>query len=225
MQLKAVLFDMDGVLFDSMPNHTQAWHQTMTELGFRCSRDEFYLFEGATSSYTINRYYHHVHGRNVSEEERKTIYHRKTLHFNALPIADPMPYALEILNSVKEAGLIPVLVTGSGQKSLIDRLNRHFPGIFEPERMVTAYDVHQGKPHPEPYLLGLKKAGIEAHEAIVIENAPLGVQAAVAAGIFTIAVNTGPIDDDVLLKDGANILLQSMEELYRNWEQIYSGVR
>ncbi|MDP4272133.1 MAG: HAD hydrolase-like protein, partial [Bacteroidota bacterium] len=148
IQLKAVLFDMDGVLFDSMPNHTKAWHQTMTELGFHCSRDEFYLFEGATSSYTINRYYHRVHGRNVSEEERKTIYHRKTLHFNALPIADPMPYALEVLNSVKAAGLIPVLVTGSGQKSLLDRLNKHFPGIFEQELMVTAYDVHQGKPHP-----------------------------------------------------------------------------
>ncbi len=225
IQLKAVLFDMDGVLFDSMPNHTKAWHQTMSELGFHCTRNEFYLFEGATSSYTINRYYHRVYGRNVSEEERKTIYHRKTLHFNALPIADPMPFALEVLNSVKEAGLTPVLVTGSGQKSLLDRLNRHFPGIFELDLMVTAYDVHQGKPHPEPYLLGLKKAGIEAHEAIVIENAPLGVQAAVAAGIFTIAVNTGPIEDDILLKDGANILLQSMEELHQKWDEITQAVR
>lgn len=221
IQLKAVLFDMDGVLFDSMPNHTQAWHQTMTELGFHCSRDEFYLFEGATSSYTINRYYHKTHGRNVSEEERKTIYHRKTLHFNALPVADPMPYALEVLSAVKACGLTPVLVTGSGQKSLLERLNKHFPGVFEQHLMVTAYDVHHGKPHPEPYLLGLKKAGIEAHEAIVVENAPLGVQAAVAAGIFTVAVNTGPIDDRVLLNDGANLLLQSMEELYRDLEELF----
>ncbi len=224
MQLKAVLFDMDGVLFDSMHNHTRAWYQTMSELGFKCSTEEFYLYEGATSSYTINRYFHHTYGRNATEEEKKAIYHRKTVCFNALPTAEPMPYAFEILSEVKACGLIPVLVTGSGQKSLIDRLNKHFPDIFVKELMVTAYDVHHGKPHPEPYLMGLEKAGIKAHEAIVVENAPLGVQAGVAAGIFTIAVNTGPIDDHVLLNDGANLLFPSVKELYSKWSDIYSSV-
>ena len=58
--------------------------------------------------------------------------------------------------------------------------------------MVTAFDVKYGKPHPEPYLMGLEKAGVHANEAFVVENAPMGVEAGVAAGIFTIAVNTGP---------------------------------
>ena len=57
--------------------------------------------------------------------------------------------------------------------------------------MVTAFDVKHGKPHPEPYLMALEKGGFNVNEAIVIENAPLGVQAGIAAGIFTIAVNTG----------------------------------
>ena len=52
--------------------------------------------------------------------------------------------------------------------------------------------------------MGLEKAGIKANEAIVVENAPIGVQAGVAAGIFTIAVNTGPLDAQVLLDAGAN---------------------
>lgn len=86
--------------------------------------------------------------------------------------------------------------------------------------MVTAYDVKYGKPHPEPYLMGLQKAGVKADEAIVIENAPIGVKAGVAAGIFTIAVNTGPLDAQVLLDAGANVLFPSMQALYDNWEKL-----
>ena len=82
--------------------------------------------------------------------------------------------------------------------------------------MVTAFDVKYGKPNPEPYLMALQKAGIQANEAVVIENAPLGVRAGVAAGIFTIALNTGPLPNDVLLQEGANILFPSMAAFNEN---------
>ena len=61
--------------------------------------------------------------------------------------------------------------------------------------------------------MGLQKAGVAANEAIVIENAPMGVEAGVAAGIFTIAVNTGPLPDQVLLDRGANLLFPDMATL------------
>lgn len=54
--------------------------------------------------------------------------------------------------------------------------------------------------------MGLAKVGIKPNEAIVVENAPLGVRAAVAAQIFTIAVNTGPLPESALLNEGANML-------------------
>ena len=88
-----------------------------------------------------------------------------------------------------------------------------------------AFDVRYGKPHPEPYLMGLKKAGVEAHEAFVVENAPMGVEAGVAAGIFTIAVNTGPLDDQVLLDAGADLLYPNMTALAEDWEAIMKAVR
>ena len=119
---------------------------------------------------------------------------------------------------VKAAGLTPVLVTGSGQRTLLDRLDRQYPGIFAPGRMVTAFDVKHGKPDPEPYLMGLQKAGVQACEAVVVENAPIGVQAGHAAGIFTIAVNTGPLDGQVLLDAGADLLFPSMQALCHEWE-------
>lgn len=136
-----------------------------------------------------------------------------------------MPGAAEFLKKIKAAGLTPVLVTGSGQTSLLDKLDHEYPGIFTPETMVTAFDVKYGKPHPEPYLIGLQKAKAKPNQAIVIENAPLGVEAGVAAGIFTIGVNTGPLDDEVLLSAGANMLVSDMQTLADRFEEIYTALK
>lgn len=217
INLKAVLFDMDGVLFDSMKNHAKAWNKAMDMYDMSLSEEEAYMHEGRTGASTINIVSARERGYEASEDEIKKIYQTKSDIFNSLPKAEPMQGAYTLLQEIKNSGLQPVLVTGSGQLSLIDNLNHHFPGIFQKEYMVTAYDVKFGKPNPEPYLMGLKKVGIAPNEAVVVENAPLGVKAGVAAGIFTIAVNTGPLPDNALLDKGANLLFNSMQELADNW--------
>ena len=70
--------------------------------------------------------------------------------------------------------------------------------------------------------MGLKKANVNPDEAIVIENAPLGIESAVAAGIYTIAVNTGPLPDEVLRQAGANAIFPSMKALAEDgiWERL-----
>ena len=113
-----------------------------------------------------------------------------------------------------------LIVTGSGQLSLLDKLNHHFPDIFRRELMVTAFDVKHGKPHPEPYLMGLQKGDLRADECSGVENAPLGVRAAQAAGIFTVAVNTGPLPDSALLDEGADLLYPSMQALSDAWGEL-----
>lgn len=207
MPIKAVLFDMDGVLYDSMPNHAKAWSTAVTEFGLSMSPHEAYLHEGRTGHGTINILAQRHWGRNATTEEMERIYAAKSALFNTCPEPLPMPGAAQLLQSIRSLGLTIVLVTGSAQHSLLTRLAHDFPGIFSAERMVTAFDVKHGKPHPEPYLMGLEKAGVSASEAIVIENAPLGVEAAHAAGIYTIAVNTGPLSPKVLLDAGADIVL------------------
>ena len=72
--------------------------------------------------------------------------------------------------------------------------------------------------------MALEIGGLKPNEAIVIENAPLGVQAGVAAGIFTIAVNTGPLPDQVLWDAGANLLFHSMPEFNENWENVKNAL-
>ncbi|MGM9760092.1 MAG: HAD family hydrolase [Parabacteroides sp.] len=210
---KAVLFDMDGVLYNSMPFHAQAWSETAARHGLVSDPQLFYLFEGRTGSTTIQELYHRTFGRDATDEEVQQIYREKADRFNALNTGVVMEGAAEVLSVVKQHGLQILVVTGSGQHTLIDKLNSNYPGYFSREKMVTSFDVKYGKPHPEPYLMGLEKAGVRPHEALVVENAPLGVQSAVAAGIFTLAVNTGPLPDSVLWDAGANLLFPSMHAL------------
>lgn len=218
--LKAVLFDMDGVLFDSMPNHARSWHEAMKPYGLKITPEEAYLHEGRTGADTINILAKRCWGREATDEECKTIYKSKSEMFSTCPPAKPMPYAWNLLNKVKADGIKIVLVTGSGQHSLLNRLNTNFPNIFSPDLMVTSFDVKHGKPNPEPYLIGMKKANIEPWEGIVVENAPLGITAATAAKLFTVAVNTGPLPDKILIDAGADLLFSSMQELCENWTQL-----
>lgn len=217
---KAVLFDMDGVLFDSMPNHARSWSKVCTEFGLNMSPEEAFMHEGRTGEATINILTQRYWNRQATPQEISDIYEAKCRAFNACAEAPKMAGAEEVLQKVRAAGLDIFVVTGSGQLSLLDRLTSHFPGYFAPERVVSSKDVKHGKPHPEPYLLGLERAGVQPWEAIVVENAPLGVQAAVAAQIFTIAVNTGPLPEAALRDKGAHLLFPSMHALADAWEQI-----
>lgn len=218
--LKAVLFDMDGVLFDSMKNHTLAWHKAVSGEGIPCERNEFYRYEGSTGAGTIHSLFQRTYGRNATPGEVDRIYGEKSRYFNEMAEPEPMPGAKEILEQVVGAGLKPVLVTGSGQNSLLERLEKIYPATFLPEYRVTAFDVRNGKPHPEPYLKGLEKAGVRAWEALVIENAPLGVEAAHHAGIFTIAVNTGPLSEESLWEAGADRVYPDMPALSADFQEI-----
>lgn len=225
MDLRAAMFDMDGVLYDSMKNHAKAWYQAMQHFGYTdFTESEAYMHEGRTGAGTINIVSQRMFGRSASEDEIQEIYAYKSDIFNKLPKATSMPGAYDLLLKVKQSGVVPMIVTGSGQGTLLGRLNRNFPDIFRHELMVTAFDVKYGKPNPEPYLMGMQKyklftgdEGLKPNNFIVIENAPLGVRSAVAAGVFTIAVNTGPLPDSVLLSEGANLLFHSMQELAETW--------
>ncbi|MBO5679040.1 MAG: HAD-IA family hydrolase [Bacteroidaceae bacterium] len=220
-RLRAVLFDMDGVLYNSMPSHAKAWHRAMAHFGYDLPEQEAYMHEGRTGASTINIVSLRQRGVEESEERIQEIYRVKSEFFNEYPPAEPMSGALELLRKLQIQGLKILIVTGSGQASLLDRLNHHFPGIFCRELMVTAFDVKRGKPDPEPYLMGLQKGGLHADECVVVENAPLGVRAAKAAGIFTIAVNTGPLPNEALTDEGADILLPSMQALCDAWNMLY----
>lgn len=205
------LIDMDGVLYDSMPYHALAWQRMMAEQGISTDRDEFFLYEGMTGKATVDLIFQRELGRHASDEEAARLYRRKADIFVEMGEKRKMPGADRMLRALMDRGVGCVLVTGSAQNSLLDRLDEDYPGAFPAEKRVTALDVSRGKPDPEPYLMGLKKAGVSKEEAFVVENAPLGVRAGKAAGLFTIAVTTGPIPREAFVREGADLIFPSME--------------
>ena len=213
---------MDGVLFDSMPYHAKAWHKAMAEFGLDLSEEEAYMHEGRTGFSTIQIIAARK-GLTATREMADEMYRVKSAYFSQFPDPAPMPGALPLIRKMQAEGIMLLLVTGSGTTTLLQQLNEFYPDVFVPERMVTGFDVKKGKPDPEPYLMGLAKGSavlgreLRADECLVVENAPLGVRAAVAAHIPTIAVNTGPLPDHVLLDEGAKWLYPSMQALCDAW--------
>lgn len=209
---KAVLFDMDGILYDSMPGHCRAWKQMCDENGIEADANEFFAYEGRTGASTINILYLRQFGHEATEDDIKRLYGRKSELFKAMGLPALIPGAQECLRLVLDSEALPCLVTGSGQLSILERLEKDFPGAFPSGRRITAKDVVHGKPAPEPFLRGMERTGAQPFQSIAIDNAPLGVESASRSGALTIGVRTGPLPEGALLAAGADIELNSMIE-------------
>ena len=222
---KAVLFDMDGVLYDSMPNHAIAWQQSMAQFGITMTADDAYATEGARGVDTIRKMVKRQQDRDIDEAEAQKMYDVKSHIFHELPEAPVMTGILDLMHQIQEGGIQIGVVTGSGQKPLIQRILKDFGAFVDEGHITTAYDVRRGKPKPDPYLMGLRKAGdLQPYEAFVVENAPLGIRAGVAARIFTIAVNTGPLPAQTLLDANADLLFPTMTDFSNNWKNLMLSI-
>lgn len=213
MNLKAVMFDMDGVIFNSMPLHAKAWVKAFAEVGVDFTEYQVYLNEGRTGADTIDEQFLKFFGRHSTPDEQQEIYRIKSGFFRQMPAPGLIDNITDVVRFLADSGIARTIVTGSGESSTLDRVERIFGSMFSRELMVTARDVKHGKPNPEPYLMGLRKLGVQPGEAVVVENAPLGVKAGRAAGVFTIAVNTGILSRSDLEAAGANLVLDNMLQL------------
>lgn len=217
--MQLALFDMDGVLYDSMPNHARAWHESMSAFGIEMSEQEAYACEGMRGVEVIMELARQQWGREITESEAEEMYRAKSAAYAAMSVPTFVPGILDVHAALHNLGVHIGVVTGSGQKTLLSRLASDFCATLTPGLIVSAHDVKRGKPAPDPYLQGIRKAGqlldkeILPQQTVVIENAPLGVRSAVAAGCFTIAVNTGPLPDEALSNEGAAMVLHDMKSL------------
>ncbi len=204
---------MDGVLFDSMPNHARAWEEVMKRHNMPFTARDCYVNEGRTGQDVIHEALVMTGRTDVSEEEIWGIYKEKSEKFHELGGAPPMKDIQPVLSYLQSVDAQIWIVTGSGQKTLFQHLSEVFPGVFTREKMITAYDVTHGKPNAEPYLKAWERSGLKKEQCIVVENAPLGVHAGKAAGLYTIGVNTGILTHEDLVKAGADIVLDNMRQL------------
>ncbi|KAH8982746.1 phosphatase [Lactarius hatsudake] len=188
LHFDAILFDMDGTLIDSTPGVVAAWE----------------LFAETYPTINVQEILKNTHGVRTVETVKMFC-----------GVTDPEKLELEvtrfedaIITMSQEDGREGITLL-PGVRTLIDNLgaSKHWTictsatrgygsaalevvGIAPPETIVFAEDVAEGKPQPDPYLLGAKRCGVRPERCLVIEDAPAGVQSGRAAGCKTLAVTT-----------------------------------
>lgn len=213
---KAVLFDFDGVILQSMPTHSRLWLEILEkEYNLRVTARDIYLQEGRPTD-DVARIIFEQYGMQISSEAAHKIAEKKqAAYFNA-DKPDIYPGVPEVVGFLKEKEKLTAIVTGTRRANIDRVLPPELRNQFD--EFVTAERYQNGKPHPEPFLNGAKFLGVEPQACIVVENAPLGVQAAKAAGTYVIAVCTTLSPEDLHEADEImpdfNALLARFHELF-----------
>lgn len=221
-RFRAVLFDMDGVLYNSMYYHARAWHAAMATFGIAMAEEEAFELEGMRGVDIVKMKVREQQHRELTPEEAQRMYDRKSDMVFTFGKIEKVAGVEQLMRQMHDDGLLIGVVTGSGQRSLFSRLKSDFPLLIEDRHIVTSYDVERGKPAPDPYIKGMEKVGTHPSETLVVENAPLGVRAAVAAGCYTIAVNTGPLQPRQLKAEGADCVFDDMTQALQWWNTTYN---
>jgi beta-phosphoglucomutase len=185
--LKSVIFDMDGVITNTMPDHFRAWHTIFHKWGMPVSHFEIYRREGQQGTQTL-RELSVEHGRKFTPYETGKILREKEELFKKIVKTRFIPGARSFLKSLYKQGFRLALVTGTSRHEMRRILPDQIYELFTV--VVTGSDVQRGKPHPEPFHTALKKLDLKPKDAIVFENAPFGITSAKRAGLRCIALET-----------------------------------
>ncbi|MCF6157556.1 MAG: HAD family phosphatase [wastewater metagenome] len=184
--MKAIIFDMDGVLVDSMPYHAEAWSTVLKDIGIHIDKRMIYEIEGANSRKVIDTIFRQF-GRTPTEEEIQDLGNKKSKIFEEIAQVKPFDGIQELLELVQSRYKLAV-VSGSNQNTVHNIINTFFPNVFQV--IIDGETTEISKPSPEPYLVAVQKLDIPKDQCLVIENAPLGIQSAKSAGLRCIAIPT-----------------------------------
>ena len=211
---RAVLFDMDGVVVDSMPMHLETWQQALAPLGVALSAEDLYPLEGVPTERTAQLLTERLLGKPCSDEEARRLAERKRELVRRGFQPALVPGMGPLLHDLQGRGYRLGLVTGSAQQVADQVLApARLDSLFE--TIVTGDQVAQGKPSPEPYQRAAERLGLMPHCCLVVENAPLGLQAARAAGMRCLALET-TLAAEQLLAAGAEQVFATAAAL-RAW--------
>jgi HAD superfamily hydrolase (TIGR01509 family) len=195
--LRAIIFDFDGILVDSEPIIFKLTQEMAAQEGWTVTEAEYYRDYLALDDRGIIEHIYRSHGRPVDRARRDELIAWKVRAYEQI-IRDglpPMPGAVEFVH--KSAALCPLAIASGSLRSEIEHLLRKM-GLREKFAVLaTADDCARSKPHPQVFLIALarlqqlpafREAPLRAPECLAIEDAPLGVDAAHAAGMKCLAL-------------------------------------
>lgn len=187
---------MDGVLIDAMPFHAEAMKIAIKEeTNYEIDKKIVYQLEGMPSNNLVKEIFKKYNiNKELDQELIEKISERKKQIFKEIEdthLIEGVPDLIKILNECK---CLKAIVTGAAKKEIeltIDKM----VGLKNFDVVVSGEDVEAGKPNSDPFVVALQKMNIKSSECIVVENAPLGVEAANKAGIRCIlTLNNTPLD-------------------------------
>ncbi len=216
---RAVLFDMDGIVADSMDYHAEGWRQVLREYcGLELTREDIFKREGMSGLESIVDIFEEK-GVPVPSGEVLSELREKKLELFERHDVTVFPAIRDILDLLSQKKVAMGLVTGSLRRSvqhvLRDDVLRHF------EAVVTVDDISKGKPDPEPYLCGMARLGAEKSDVLAVENAPMGILSAKRAGIDCFAIET-TLDESFLT--GADRIFGNHADLYDYFCRMYNAI-
>jgi sugar-phosphatase len=174
----AILFDLDGVLVDSTGSVGRQWRIWARERGID-EEKVIAIAHGVRAVEVIRTVAPHLD----AEAEVRSLEKREAADHDGVAV---MPGAIDLVHSIPE-GFWGVVTSGSRQ---LATARLQLAGIPLPKVMITADDVVNGKPHPEPYLKGAEQLDVNPQECLVIEDAPAGIRAAHAGGMKVIGLTS-----------------------------------
>lgn len=212
-EIKAVIFDMDGVLVDSMKYHVLSFDEALAEIGLDVKKEELYRLEGKGSKLVLEKLFER-RGINLGEEVLDELVSRKREMFDKINETEPYPGVKDLLEELKNYFKIG-LVSGSNRKNVHEFVSKYFEDIFD--EVIAEEDTENKKPSPDPYEKCLEELGLDAEDCLVVENAPLGVMSAKDAGIECWAIATY-VDVEDLEQAGA-------DRVYKDHEEFIDSIR
>ncbi len=183
--MRAVIFDMDGVLVDSMPPHVRSWVEAFARIaGIKIERKTLYVLEGMRGAELVEKM---LAERGASMSLAKKVVEEKDRLFKEME----RPRAFEgVKDMIDSLPCAKAVVSGSSRHDVESLLDETI-GKDRFDAIITADDTSRGKPDPLAFQAALEKLRVRAKDAVVVENAPLGVRAANNAGIpCYVALNT-----------------------------------
>ncbi|WP_142783252.1 HAD family hydrolase [Changchengzhania lutea] len=187
--LKAVLFDMDGVIVDSEPLHNKAYHYMFDEVQIEVSEA---LYESFTGQSTLSICKHLVENFSLSHIP-ETLVAIKRRYFKTLFENDPdfqlMDDVLALIQNYHANGITLVLASSASMPN-INRVFERFDLNPYFKAKLSGADLKASKPHPEIFIKASEASGFKREECLVIEDSTNGIKAANAANIFCVGYDS-----------------------------------